>query len=88
MYVHIVLMKMFTESACLEQKSKLNSFQGRNKIALKWPSSFRLQDFNIPVALTTELRSYQRAGVSWLAFLNRYKLHGVLCDDMGLGKTD
>ena len=26
-------------------------------------------------------------GVKWLAFLNRYKLHGVLCDEMGLGKT-
>jgi TATA-binding protein-associated factor len=47
----------------------------------------RLQDFDIPVTLTTELRGYQRTGISWLAFLNRYKLHGVLCDDMGLGKT-
>lgn len=26
-------------------------------------------------------------GVNWLAFLNKYKLHGILCDDMGLGKT-
>ena len=26
-------------------------------------------------------------GVNWLGFLNKYKLHGVLCDDMGLGKT-
>jgi len=25
--------------------------------------------------------------VNWLAFLNKYKLHGILCDDMGLGKT-
>lgn len=22
-----------------------------------------------------------------MAFLNKYKLHGILCDDMGLGKT-
>lgn len=34
-----------------------------------------------------KLRSYQQAGVNWLAFLNKYKLHGILCDDMGLGKT-
>lgn len=33
------------------------------------------------------LRPYQRDGVSWLAFLARYGLHGILCDDMGLGKT-
>ena len=26
-------------------------------------------------------------GVNWLAFLNKYQLHGILCDDMGLGKT-
>lgn len=25
--------------------------------------------------------------MNWLAFLNRYHLHGILCDDMGLGKT-
>ncbi len=33
------------------------------------------------------LRPYQRSGLDWLAFLNRYGLHGILCDDMGLGKT-
>lgn len=25
--------------------------------------------------------------MNWLAFLNKYNLHGILCDDMGLGKT-
>jgi TATA-binding protein-associated factor len=35
----------------------------------------------------TSLRKYQQEGVNWMAFLNRYKLHGILCDDMGLGKT-
>ena len=25
--------------------------------------------------------------MNWMAFLNKYKLHGILCDDMGLGKT-
>ena len=32
------------------------------------------------------LSSFQD-GVNWLSFLNKYKLHGILCDDMGLGKT-
>ena len=41
----------------------------------------------IPVAINAELRSYQQDGVNWLAFLNKYGLHGILCDDMGLGKT-
>jgi len=33
------------------------------------------------------LRPYQRAGVSWLAFLERYGMGACLADDMGLGKT-
>ncbi|KAK3629794.1 TATA-binding protein-associated factor mot1 [Elasticomyces elasticus] len=47
----------------------------------------KVEAFEIPVAIKAELRSYQQDGVNWLAFLNRYHLHGVLCDDMGLGKT-
>ncbi|TKA46339.1 hypothetical protein B0A49_13996, partial [Cryomyces minteri] len=47
----------------------------------------KVEPFEIPVAIKAELRSYQQDGVNWLAFLNRYNLHGILCDDMGLGKT-
>jgi TATA-binding protein-associated factor len=47
----------------------------------------KVEAFQIPVAIKAELRSYQQDGVNWLAFLNKYNLHGVLCDDMGLGKT-
>ncbi|KAI9711455.1 MAG: TATA-binding protein-associated factor mot1 [Chrysothrix sp. TS-e1954] len=47
----------------------------------------KVERFDIPVAITAQLRPYQQDGVNWLAFLNRYHLHGILCDDMGLGKT-
>lgn len=47
----------------------------------------KVEPFSIPVAIKAELRSYQQEGVNWLAFLNKYHLHGILCDDMGLGKT-
>ncbi|KAF9886932.1 TATA-binding protein-associated factor mot1 [Aspergillus nanangensis] len=47
----------------------------------------KVEEFNLPVAIKAELRPYQQEGVNWLAFLNRYNLHGILCDDMGLGKT-
>lgn len=40
-----------------------------------------------PHGLATELRSYQREGFWWLAFLWQHGLGGVLADDMGLGKT-
>lgn len=45
------------------------------------------ETYKIPVPINAELRSYQQEGVNWLGFLNKYKLHGILCDDMGLGKT-
>lgn len=36
--------------------------------------------YEVPVPISAELRKYQREGVSWLAFLAKYKLHGILCD--------
>ena len=47
----------------------------------------KVEPFQLPVAIKAQLRSYQQEGVNWLAFLNHYHLHGILCDDMGLGKT-
>ncbi|KAI5804374.1 hypothetical protein EDC01DRAFT_627231 [Geopyxis carbonaria] len=47
----------------------------------------KVEAFDLPVAIKASLRSYQQEGVNWLAFLNKYHLHGILCDDMGLGKT-
>ncbi|KAL8719056.1 MAG: hypothetical protein Q9225_003890 [Loekoesia sp. 1 TL-2023] len=47
----------------------------------------KVEPFKVPVAIKAELRTYQQEGVNWLAFLNRFHLHGILCDDMGLGKT-
>lgn len=47
----------------------------------------KITSFELPVAIKATLRKYQQEGVNWLAFLNKYHLHGILCDDMGLGKT-
>ncbi|EGG04881.1 uncharacterized protein MELLADRAFT_116969 [Melampsora larici-populina 98AG31] len=47
----------------------------------------KIEQYEIPVDIKADLRKYQREGISWLAFLAKYQLHGVLCDDMGLGKT-
>jgi SNF2 family DNA or RNA helicase len=40
-----------------------------------------------PVGLEAQLRSYQRDGFRWLAYLWECGLGGILADDMGLGKT-
>lgn len=47
----------------------------------------KIKPFEMPVAIKATLRKYQQEGINWLAFLNKYHLHGILCDDMGLGKT-
>lgn len=41
----------------------------------------------VPAGLRAELRSYQKTGFDWLAFLWKHRLGGILADDMGLGKT-
>jgi hypothetical protein len=40
-----------------------------------------------PQGLLATLRHYQEGGLSWLWFLHRHGLGGILADDMGLGKT-
>ncbi len=40
-----------------------------------------------PDGFIGELRPYQRDGLGWLQFLQRFNFGGCLADDMGLGKT-
>ncbi|KAE8194770.1 hypothetical protein A4X06_0g5314 [Tilletia controversa] len=47
----------------------------------------KVEEYRLPVKVNASLRKYQREGISWMAFLSKFKLHGILCDDMGLGKT-
>ncbi|TWT75567.1 ATP-dependent helicase HepA [Posidoniimonas polymericola] len=55
-------------------RKRLASFQGVTPAAA--PRSFR-----------GELRDYQREGLGWLRFLEKFGFGGCLADDMGLGKT-
>ena len=45
------------------------------------------EDVTFPEAIQAELRGYQMKGFSWLWFMYKYGLNGILADDMGLGKT-
>lgn len=40
-----------------------------------------------PKGLKATLRAYQHEGLSWLVFLQKHGIGGILADDMGLGKT-
>ena len=41
-----------------------------------------LEHYEVPARINTPLRTYQQQGIDWLAFLNKFNLHGVLCDDV------
>jgi hypothetical protein len=47
----------------------------------------RLSAIQTPESFSGKLRPYQSRGLSWLDFLHRAGLGGILADDMGLGKT-
>ncbi|ATB41667.1 SNF2/helicase [Cystobacter fuscus] len=66
----------FTEVETKARKamSELRDTNGVPKVAL-------------PDGLNATLRHYQESGLSWLWFLHRHGLSGILADDMGLGKT-
>jgi superfamily II DNA or RNA helicase len=40
-----------------------------------------------PPGFHGELRPYQREGLGWLDYLQKFQFGGILADDMGLGKT-
>ncbi|KAF2637238.1 hypothetical protein P280DRAFT_112715 [Massarina eburnea CBS 473.64] len=68
-------------------ESLLKGREKERKFVAQMLDAKKVEAFEIPVGIKATLRSYQQDGVNWLAFLNRYNLHGILCDDMGLGKT-
>ena len=47
----------------------------------------KLSAVQTPESFSGQLRPYQSRGLSWLDFLHRAGMGGVLADDMGLGKT-
>jgi hypothetical protein len=57
-----------------EKAAQLKEYQGLKMI--EEPKQFK-----------GTLRDYQKEGLSWLQFLAKYQMGGILADDMGLGKT-
>lgn len=46
-----------------------------------------VEEIKIPENVEGILREYQKEGVYWLYFLQKYGFGGILADEMGLGKT-
>ncbi|MEV4533156.1 DEAD/DEAH box helicase [Asanoa sp. NPDC049518] len=54
---------------------------------LSGDADHRLQPTPTPPSFQGTLRPYQERGLSWLDFLSRLGIGGILADDMGLGKS-
>jgi len=64
-----------TADAIFERtRHELNNFSG-------------VKPADAPADFSGQLRDYQREGLGWLGFLQRFGFGGCLADDMGLGKT-
>jgi superfamily II DNA or RNA helicase len=57
------------------------------KICSEFESFDGIQPKNESTKFQGKLRAYQRMGLGWLLFLNKFGIGGCLADDMGLGKT-
>ncbi len=62
------------DEAFRQASKELRSFEG-------------IKPVDPPASFSGTLREYQREGLGWLQFLERFGFGGCLADDMGLGKT-
>ncbi|MDO5438256.1 MAG: DEAD/DEAH box helicase, partial [bacterium] len=76
-----VVSEMETMNVKLKMSRKFSKFW-------KEISTFsNMENTPLPKSTVASLREYQSKGYSWLWFLYKYGLNGILADDMGLGKT-
>ena len=53
----------------------------------EWQNFKGIKPIEAPRGFVGKLRDYQREGLGWFEFLQRFGFGGCLADDMGLGKT-
>lgn len=80
-----------TQAILLDQVLSGSAFQESDeafKLQLRRFKEFDgIENISVPRQFKGELRPYQKAGLDWLVFLNKFGFGGCLADDMGLGKT-
>jgi len=57
------------------------------RVRREWQNFSGIKPVAAPRGFVGQLRDYQREGLGWFEFLERFKFGGCLADDMGLGKT-
>ncbi len=84
------IVKTFRAGLLSEMQNLGIKLKMSRKFSMFWKqiSTFSTMDnATLPKGVNAELREYQYKGFSWLWFLYKYGLNGILADDMGLGKT-
>ena len=79
------------QAPALEMLAELREFTevqaSARKLMAELKDSSGIVPASAPEGIRAKLRPYQESGLSWLWFLHRHRLSGILADDMGLGKT-
>lgn len=57
------------------------------RVRKEWQNFDGIKPVAAPRGFVGQLREYQREGLGWFEFLQRFRFGGCLADDMGLGKT-
>ena len=84
------IVKTFRAGVISEMKNLKVALNMQENFAKFWEEISTFSDMKntvLPKETVATLREYQHKGYSWLWFLYRYGLNGILADDMGLGKT-
>jgi len=71
----------------LEQVATLDLSEAYAQFRKSLEDFSQIEEHPLPFNLKAQLRTYQKSGYDWLAFLEKYGLNGILADEMGLGKT-
>ena len=71
----------------LESQGEVELDDAFAKVRSELASFEKIEAIHEPPGFQGELREYQREGLGWIAFLERFGFGGCLADDMGLGKT-
>src|SRR5215208_352739 len=73
--------------ALLASRPEITCDETFARVRKEWQNFNGIKPVAAPRGFVGQLRDYQREGLGWFEFLQRFKFGGCLADDMGLGKT-
>src|ERR1700752_230473 len=73
--------------ALLAARPEISCDETFARVRQEWQNFEGIRPIKEPRGFVGQLRDYQREGLGWFDFLQRFKFGGCLADDMGLGKT-